>query len=694
MRRSMVPAVVSAVLLAGSIGAEAQDPRHESTFKQQLEQWLPGMGADDVPDRQQSQQALQAAIFRLGAPGREAELTAACRAIAEKLGPETAKPARIWMLRQLESSGGAECVEAVAALLSDQDAQIRDSARRALENNPAPEANNRLLAALGSAADDTQRVAVANALGCRGNSSSVPALSGLLDHGNQAVVEAAANALGKIGGAQAAAALKAGWADAPQQSKPAIADAYLRSADKFLKEGKRGEAAGIYVELDNPDLARPIRLAAIQGTLNAAGDKAAEMVLKMLAGDDPDRQAIAAGYVENIIGPASVETAAEQFPKLPASGQVLLLAALAFQGDKSAMPVAVAALESPNHDVRLAGIQALGKLGDTSAVPVLIEAVRAGGNTGGPALESLREVYGDGVDEAIVSAVEKADNDLRGTLIDVLGDRRRAGAVPVLLKQAEHEDAGIRSRAMRALGNLAEANDVASMVAILLKREKGRERDDAEKAITLVSNRIPQVDSRADPVLAIIHSSTSEDRCVLLPLLGRIGGNSALKEVNEAIQSDNPQVQEAGVRALSNWPDASVANDLLELARHAENKAHGIWALRAYIRVVSLPSERPHQETLAMLKKAMEMAEQDDERRLVVSRASSARHVETLRWLVPLLDDPTVSGQASTAIVELAHHRELMDPNRAEFRKALEKVISVTTDQGLIDRAKRYISGL
>ena len=45
-------------------------------------------------------------------------------------------------------------------------------------------------------------------------------------------------------------------------------------------------ATDIYRTLDSPDEARPIRLAATQGQLNAAGEKAASMVLEMLASDD------------------------------------------------------------------------------------------------------------------------------------------------------------------------------------------------------------------------------------------------------------------------------------------------------------------------------------------------------------------------------------------------------------------------
>lgn len=42
----------------------------------------------------------------------------------------------------------------------------------------------------------------------------------------------------------------------------------------------------------------------------------------------------------------------------------------------------------------------------------------------------------------------------------------------------------------------------------------------------------------------------------------------------------------------------------------------------------------------------------------------------------------------------LAHHRFLRTPNRQEFQKALKRVLEVSKDTKITDRAKRYITGL
>jgi len=692
MRCPMILAAVCGFVFACPQASIAQDEQTAS-FQERLEAWLPGMGVENIPDRKDSQQALQAALFELGVPGRETELAVACKAVAAKLGPETAKPARVWLLRQLEFSGSRECVDAVAVCLKDKDAEIRDCARRALQNNPAPAANAKLLAALASAADSQQSVAIVNALGYRKDPASVPALAKLLGGSDQLLAAAAANALGRIGGTQAARALHSSLAGAPEALEGAFADGLLRCGDGMLAEGNRTGAATVYELLDRPDFGRVVRLAALRGRLDAAGEDAVAMVVELLADRDPDRRAIAASHVARLAGADAMQALARRCDDLPPSGRILLLGALAARGDKDAKPIAAKAAESDNEELRIAGIRALARLGDAESVPLLIATVQAEGPASEAARDSLRGVYGDGVETAVIAAMQAAETPLRGTLIDLITQRRMVKAVPALLAEAGNPDSGIRDRVVKALGELAGPEHVAPMIAILLATEKGSRRDDVEKAVMFVCNRIEDPDGRAVPVLEVFRRAGREERLVLLSLLGRIGGSGALEEVEKAIAGDDAELKEAGVRALSNWPDASVADRLLDLARNAENESHATWALRAYIRVVTLP-DQPYKKMLAQLKQAMELANRDDERRLAVSRAASARDVETLRWLLPLLEDESVKEQACRAIVELAHRRELMEPNQAEFRAALEKVIAATKDRGLADRAKQYLSGL
>jgi hypothetical protein len=119
-----------------------------------------------------------------------------------------------------------------------------------------------------------------------------------------------------------------------------------------------------------------------------------------------------------------------------------------------------------------------------------------------------------------------------------------------------------------------------------------------------------------------------------------------------------------------------------------------VWSLRAYIRVVTLPSERPEAETLDMLREAMKLADGVDEKRLALGRASTVRTMETVNWIVPYLDDPELGQSACETLVELAHHRFLRNPNMDRFGPILEKVGRISKDPAIAERANRYRLGL
>ena len=73
---------------------------------------------------------------------------------------------RAWLLRQLERIGRSEAVPQVSQLLTDSDALVRESARRALQKMPGCGANAAIVKAIGSA-DGLCRIALINALGER-----------------------------------------------------------------------------------------------------------------------------------------------------------------------------------------------------------------------------------------------------------------------------------------------------------------------------------------------------------------------------------------------------------------------------------------------------------------------------------------------------------------------------------------------
>jgi hypothetical protein len=250
--------------------------------------------------------------------------------------------------------------------------------------------------------------------------------------------------------------------------------------------------------------------------------------------------------------------------------------------------------------------------------------------------------------------------------------------------------------ALAGLAGIADPDDadLPRLFGLLSRTAPGAQRDEVEKTIAQVCSKLPAGTSSAQPVLAWLKEHPTERLVLSLPLLGRLGGSESLTAIEAELKSKDPSTADAALRGLCNWPAAEVADKLSSLAVSGADKRTRRRALRAYVRVVSLPSQRPESDTLAMLQTAMKQAEEPEDRTLVLERAATVRTMECIRWLASFLDDPACAQQACQSLVELAHHRELRHPNIAEVGPILEKVATISKDSAIAERANRYRLGL
>jgi len=592
---------------------------------------------------------------------------------------------------ELKRVGTTRSVPILAELLADR--QLSHAARDALTSMPYPEAAAALREAL-PRAQGAIRIGLIASIGARRDQAATSLLIPLLSDPDAQVSAAAAAALGEIATPDAARALSDALARADAKGRKGLGDGTLRCAGRLADAGKRAEAAALFQHLTAPEQDRPVRRAARLGLLQqTSGDKRLAMILDFLSSGDPDARAVAAGQMEGL-AEGDFRTMAGSLGKLSSTDQEAVLAAAVLRDDRSLLPVVIEAARSGGA-ARPAALAALGRLGDESVLPVLLQALFAGPATHDAARRSLEILRGRDVDEKLIATMENEQaTDRRGELIDVLGGRGAVVAVPALLGQAKGENAALRSRAMSALARLAQPRDVPSLMRCLYKSAHGPERDNAEKAILAVCESIAAADRRADPILAAMANVAEAEKAVALPLLGRTGAPAALRAIQSALASKNPELYGGGVRALANWPKPDVAEQLLGLAQGTTNPEYRSWALGGLARAVTSKGTMPPARRLELLKLAMALADRDEDRRVVLERAALVHTVQSLRFTLPYLNQPALSEQACRTVVDLAHQRSLRLPNQKEFDPALEKVIKLSKEAGIVDRAKKYLGGL
>ncbi|NQT53147.1 HEAT repeat domain-containing protein [bacterium] len=571
--------------------------------------------------------------------------------LAALQSPKATTDCKRFICRQLVVIGSEQSVAPLAALLLDK--ELSHMARYALARLEGDAPGKALRDALAKASGQP-KLGIIGSLGDRRDAAAVPALAALAKSGDLAVAQAAVAALGKIGGAASLAALDT----AAKSAKPTLAnvavDAKLRVAGALLAEGKQDQARGIYDALYTTAKAVHVRAAALRGLVLCGGDKASELVMRPLLGNDAALQAAAVGLIREVPGQAATKTFAAQLPKLSPTAQALLISALAEREDKAAAAAVLAAAKSPEASVRLAAIRALGVIGDAAAVPSLIAAAVTGqGDEATSARASLIRISDPKANAAILAALAKGDAKVRGELVRTLAARRAIDAVPALIKLVDDPDEGVRREAFKAIGTLAGEKALPELVRLMIGAKGDSARRAAEKAVVTIASRLESEDARTAAMLSALPTATDEGKTSLLRILARFGGAKALAAVEAAAKGPEGAVKDAAIRSLVTWPDAAAADTLLGIIKTTKSNTHRVLSLRGYVRMVALPSSRSADETLQQCKEAMGLATNVAEKKLVLSAMANVHHPKAIEIIKPYAADPQLKAEAAAAMAKI-----------------------------------------
>ena len=575
--------------------------------------------------------------------------------------------------KQLAVYGSPAAVPALAALLPDK--ELSSWARIALEAIPGPAADDALRAATGKV-QGRLLVGVINSIGVRRDAKAVDPLVARLKDADTDVASAAA--LGRIGGAAAAKALEPLLATAVPAVRTTVAEGCILCAERFLADGNRDEAVRLYETVRKADVPKQKILEATRGSILARGPAGVPLLLDQLKSTDNALFNIGLRTARELPGPEATDALAAEMSQAASDRQALMLVALADRGDPRALPAVLKAAKSGAGHVRIAAMGAIERFGNASCIPVLLDAaVESDVDLAQRATGTLTKLSGPDVDADLVARLPQATGKSRQALIEVVGQRRIASALPAILKCAEDADAGVRGAAVEALGAMGDDKQVADIVKILRKAD-AKDQAGIEKALMTICSRAGA--ASAAHLVPLAQGGEGAVRVVALHALACAGGPAALAAVKAATADKDEAVQDEAVRTLSTWPsmwpdDAGAADALLALAKSAKKVAHQVLALRGYLQYVHETKKLSDDERLARVNAVLPLATRPEEKRLVISAVGTIGTAGALDALVTLAADPGTAEEACSAIVALVARKDLKGVSKQQRQKALQAAV-------------------
>ncbi|HNR29374.1 MAG TPA: HEAT repeat domain-containing protein [Candidatus Hydrogenedentes bacterium] len=588
-----------------------------------------------------------------------------------------------FVCRQLVLLGDAAAVPALAALFADP--ATADMARYALERIPVPEADVALLETLPSA-EGVVKIGIIASLGNRGCAAATAALADLVRNADPIIAGAAMRALGQIGGVAALQALEAIAAGTPDANAGALHDALLSCADQLLADGKKQDAIRIYNDL--LDVSGRAGAAAFRGLVTALGDEGVDVVLMALKSDGEDRRDMAILLARELPGGDTTAKLAAQLSDMPPESRALMIDVLAERGGPKAREAVLRVVGSDNASMRSAAIRAMARVGTAADVMMLARLAAAGSGRERLAVrDALYALRGADVDQTVLGGLDKGEPEVRIELIRAVSERRVEAAVPKLLELATDPEAEVRAMASRALGVLARAEDLPALAGLLAAMNTDEDREAVEKAIVAATKRVPDELARNAPLLAALDGAAKEEvKASLLKILGALGDAASLPALRAAAQAEEDPVRIAAIGALADWPRVEVLEDLRVALDRETAPAPRARALRGYVRLLALPSDRPVGDTLGCFAQLLQDARNVDERKIILSGLGNVPRRGALELVMPYFDDAGLQDEAVAAALKLA--RPLCAAHREDIEALLDRVFAMSQESSVANQVQ------
>lgn len=581
--------------------------------------------------------------------------------------------------RMLRFCASEACVPALGQELLNP--ELSQFVRLVFQGLDSKAADTALLAALPQA-DEQIQIGIIGTLGQRGTKDAVSAIAPFLNSENADAQFAAITALGNIGGRKAVKAL------AMAEVKPEFS-ALSKQAQISAANGNRHYPFGIFSAQSGRSVSESlladenedVRCAALVGLAQANPKKASPTVLDALASDNLRYRNTAIGLLPLL--PTGQLTSVRLGMK--AENEVLLINELARRGATEAEGMLILATGNENEDIRNAAIRALGKVGGAEAIELLV----ADAPTDEVAYGALCELNATGTDEAIVEAMAAADDNLKVKYIECLSARQAKAALPALVELAKGGWSRTSAAAINGMANLVAGPDFASYAALILATDNKKKLGALEKSIGDAAQRLPDPNACALPLIEAYGKAKGEQQYAIIRSLGSIGGDAAKTLLTVSLESPAPEIRDAAVRGLCNWPTLDAADQLIELAETTDQEKYKVLALRGYIRLANTLNDE--KKALPMCEKAAALTDRPAELKSIIACAKRFKSEEVINFIAPFIENPEVVDEAGQAMIEQTWHwkyKTMAVPHLERYIELTDNEQMKRYAQDAIDNAK------
>ncbi|SHE64762.1 HEAT repeat [Fodinibius roseus] len=619
--------------------------------------------------------------------GAESERAMVEKVLIDELQSHRHPLVKVFLMEQLELIGSNESIPALQSFIGDD--RLNESAvhaLRAINTNRA----RQVLAEGISATEGEKRIAVIKALGDMKASDVTGSLLPLATSDDPMTRKVVLYALARSGEPEAGEVLSSALDTGEGYQQEAARRYYLLYAGRLAEEGNTSQSADISRNILSGDFSSEARSSALSILVGHEGEEALDDLVEAAESSDARLRSTALSLLGQHAGWQVPErwTTASALDELSPAVQADIIDMLGRSG-RASVSTLRPFLESNELSVRIAAARATAAAGGEEALPVLLEALTEAEQP--EEIAALKNALLRLPTESLVS--EAADllpspsGSARIALIEILAERRADQHLDTVLDQLDGSDAPVRLAVFQSLRGLADPDDLPQLARLLSEAQNENERSALQEAVLAVSEEIPEPEKRARAVLQALEEAPNRQKPYLLELLPEMGGEKALEAVVAASRSSNDSIQQAALRALSDWPDALALSPLAEAFQNAPESGRSD-ILEGYIRLVQ-QSKYSAADKVQFLKDMLDESTSGEEKLRVLSGFAALESPEALRAVAAHFNDENVAVRERS----LRSVAQILSASTEDTGRELA-LIAATTSPEHKEKIEQYIQEL
>ncbi|TKT91856.1 family 16 glycoside hydrolase [Dyadobacter frigoris] len=636
----------------------------------------PGKGNDA-----KAQYALGGFTYYSSQAGKEAWRKNAAEAYVEALSKAQSPESKQFLIYQLQTIGKDEAVPVVATYLSDE--YLSGPAARTLARIGTESAGKALLQALANAKGKAQ-ISITEALGMSRFKEAAAAIEKTATNEELDLRKVSLFALSEIASPSsesilAAAATKANYLYDEANSTAA----YLNYLSRLSLTGNAPitEKAALALTSSLVDAKQTdTRSSALKIYADSKKRESVPILVKALDSTDPEYRAAALKLGQKYTMADGTTPWINALKKAKPEVQAEIIYMLGRAESKDALPTITKSLASKDAKVKTAAIWAAGKIGGESSLPALLPILKKGNADEIKAVKNtLLTLKGNTVVDQLAAALPTLPATAQPAVIDVLAARAASSKMSVVSALLTSANPEVKTAAFNALKSLATSNDLSQLFTLLNSVSNADEITAVQKAIITGVKGSGNASAQSDLILKQITASPADKQSRYLAILASIGGNKALTSVVSSYNNGDAVSKKAAISALSNWTDASAANELLAIAKKSTDAEDFNLALTGYVSGITKSPKTPINKVL-MLHNALDIAKTDAQKELILKELPRYKTFNALLLAGKYLDN---SGAVQQAAAQAVMNIGLANKNfsGAEVRELMTKTSSVLKGQ-------------